>query len=632
MHLAHAARYETMAAREKESWNSRLGVILAVAGSAVGLGNFLRFPGQVAEYGGGAFMIAYFVSFLLIGLPICWAEWTMGRFGGQSGFNSCPGIMGRISRHPAGKWLGIIGVVIPVIIYMYYVLIEAWCLGYATNFLLGNMNFPTAAESLAFLNGFTGMEAHGAGVGFAVKQVGVFLVISFVLNFFLIYRGVSRGIELFCKYAVPLLVLIAIVIVVRVLTLGAPDPANPQNSIRNGLGFMWNPTKTFLVQEMTDAEGGTSRERMREFVGPRAREEATEAVGARENARAEAIATRRLPDGARLDPGLDAAAVRGVVDEALPPLMIEKVGLWQQLFSGKLWLAAAGQIFFSLSVGFGVIITYSSYLKKDDDIVLSGLAATSANEFAEVGIGGIMSIPAAYAFLGMAGLAGMTSAFALGFIALPNVFSVMPGGQIFGFLFFFLLFLAAVTSSLSMLQPGIAFIEEALNLTRKQSVALLGFITMIGTGYLTYFSANTIALDTMDFWVGTVMIYVLATIQIVIFSWVFGVERGFAEAHRGAAIRIPAVFKFIMKFVAPTLLIAIFFVFILQSFFGLAGGEVSEKVLLLTGTADTPPNSVAWGAIAIIASFALLCVFLVATSKRLQESTRNTEPSNPSHS
>ena len=77
---------------QKEKWNSRMGVIFAVSGSAVGLGNFLRFPGLVAEYGGGAFMIAYIISFLLIGLPICWAEWAMGRQGGQNGFNSSPGI------------------------------------------------------------------------------------------------------------------------------------------------------------------------------------------------------------------------------------------------------------------------------------------------------------------------------------------------------------------------------------------------------------------------------------------------------------------------------------------------------------------------------------------------------------
>ena len=90
---------------QKDSWNSRIGVILAVSGSAVGLGNFLRFPGQAAQNGGGAFMLAYFISFLIIGLPICWAEWTMGRYGGQRGFNSCPGILNAIWRHPAAKYL-----------------------------------------------------------------------------------------------------------------------------------------------------------------------------------------------------------------------------------------------------------------------------------------------------------------------------------------------------------------------------------------------------------------------------------------------------------------------------------------------------------------------------------------------
>ena len=77
-----------------EQWGTKLGVILAVSGSAVGLGNFLRFPGQAAANGGGAFMIPYFVALLVLGIPICWAEWTMGRYGGQKGFHSAPAIIG----------------------------------------------------------------------------------------------------------------------------------------------------------------------------------------------------------------------------------------------------------------------------------------------------------------------------------------------------------------------------------------------------------------------------------------------------------------------------------------------------------------------------------------------------------
>ena len=89
-------------AAPKETWSSRLGVIMAVAGSAVGLGNFLRFPGLAAQYGSGAFMIAYFISLLVLGIPICWAEWTLGRYAGQRGFRSSPGIFYALIRHPVG--------------------------------------------------------------------------------------------------------------------------------------------------------------------------------------------------------------------------------------------------------------------------------------------------------------------------------------------------------------------------------------------------------------------------------------------------------------------------------------------------------------------------------------------------
>ena len=92
--------------RKAEQWGSRLGVILAVAGSAVGLGNFLRFPGLAAQNGGGAFMIPYFVALLLLGIPLGWAEWTMGRYGGLRGFNSAPGIYSVIWRHPLAKYFG----------------------------------------------------------------------------------------------------------------------------------------------------------------------------------------------------------------------------------------------------------------------------------------------------------------------------------------------------------------------------------------------------------------------------------------------------------------------------------------------------------------------------------------------
>ena len=239
-------------AKQPESWNSRIGVILAVAGSAVGLGNFLRFPGQAAEYGGGAFMLAYFISFILIGLPICWAEWAMGRHGGQAGFNSAPGIFNYITRKPAFKYLGAIGVLIPVIIYMYYVYIEAWCLGYSVNFLTGHMDFTSIEDSSNFWGNFIGIGENGAAIGFGLSQVGIYLLVVFILNFILIYRGLSKGIELFCTYAMPTLVLIAVLILLRVLTLGTPDASMPDRNVNNGLGFMWNPTKHVVETQQQD--------------------------------------------------------------------------------------------------------------------------------------------------------------------------------------------------------------------------------------------------------------------------------------------------------------------------------------------------------------------------------------------
>ena len=467
-------------AQPREQWGTRVGVILAVAGSAVGLGNFLRFPGQVADNGGGAFMIPYFISLLVLGIPVCWAEWALGRYGGIRGANSCPGIFAATTKRKGLSYFGALGVLIPVIIYMYYVLIESWCLRYAFEYLIGGVDLSGATEQQVGKAGelfttVTAMDANGAAFTSSHLAVFGFFIATFILNFFLIYRGVSRGIEKFCIYAMPLMSLLAIVVLFRVLTLGTPDPALPDQNVVNGLGFMWNPD-------------------------------------------------------------------------------------FKALTNADTWLAAAGQIFFSLSVGFGVIVNYASYLKKDDDLALSGLTATSTNEFFEVCLGGLITLPAAFVFIGAVALSQRTgSSFGLGFNVLPVVFENMPFGRFFGFAWFFMLFLAAITSSVSMLQPAIAFLEEALDIGRKASVAILGMITLMGSLFVIYFSGGLAALDTMDFWVGTFLLFVLATIEVFIFSYFLGAEKGYDELNRGAEITIPRkVFIFMIKYVTPAYLLVIF--------------------------------------------------------------------------
>jgi SNF family Na+-dependent transporter len=460
--------------KRTEQWGSRLGVILAVAGSAVGLGNFLRFPGQAAQNGGGAFMIPYFVALLLLGIPLGWAEWTMGRYGGLRGFNSAPGIFSTIWRNPLAKYFGGVALLIPLIIYMYYVVIEAWCLGYAWYYLTGELMKGKEPETYkTFFDNFVGMNDDGFLYAGGQGQVIYFIGITFLANFILIYRGLAKGIEDFCKWAMPIMAICALVVLVRVLTLSPPPDAGPNQTVMGGLGFMWNPD-------------------------------------------------------------------------------------FQMLKEPKVWLAAAGQIFFSLSVGFGIVINYSSYLSKKDDVVLSSLTASAMNEFFEVCLGGLITIPAAFLFLGT--VAGQYGTFDLGFKALPNVFAEMPGGsgRLFGFLWFVMLFLAAITSSLSMLQPVIAFFEEGLGLKRHASVAFLGLITALGSAFVVYFSKNMMALDTLDFWAGTMLIFILAMIQSFLFGWVLGVDVGEREAHAGSHLRIPRFVFFVLKYITPLYLLAVF--------------------------------------------------------------------------
>jgi SNF family Na+-dependent transporter len=150
-----------------------------------------------------------------------------------------------------------------------------------------------------------------------------------------------------------------------------------------------------------------------------------------------------------------------------------------------------------------------------------------------------------------------------------------------------MLFLAAITSSLSMLQPVKAFLEEALGVSKGKAVAILAGLAGAGSLWVIYFSKDLAALDTMDFWVGTFAIFVLAGVQTICFGWVFGIDRGFAEAHVGAQMRIPGIYRVIIKYVAPIYLLVVFTGFCIQKLPGylrdLAHHDVARATLLLVG-------------------------------------------------
>jgi NSS family neurotransmitter:Na+ symporter len=502
--------------QKRMEWGTRVGVILAVSGSAVGLGNFLRFPGQAVSHGGGAFMIPYVCALLFLALPIGWAEWAMARYGGTKGFHSGPAILGVVGRGRIPRYFGVLAVLIPMVVYMYYVYIEAWCLEYSWLYLIGRVHLsgPVAEQVRAagqFFGDTTGTNANGV---FHISAL--FWLIVVALNIWLVYRGLSGGIEKFCQFALPAMALLAVIVLIRVLTLGTPDPGKPDQNVLNGLGYLWNPD-------------------------------------------------------------------------------------FSQLTHFETWLAAAGQIFFSLSVGFGVILNYASYLKEKDDIALSGFTASATNELFEVGFGGLITITAAFVFLGASGVVG---GFGLGFQTLPVVFHQMGFiGRWIGFAWFFLLFLAAITSSISMLQPAKAFFEEALAIPSGKALAYVSVICGLGSLWVIWFSKNTVALDTMDFWVGTFCIFVLATVQIICFGWVWGASNGAAELDHGALIRIPRFFIFVMKYIAPAYLLVVLGGFVYSNLYDALKKTAHDWVAL-------------WTLVIIVAVIVLLVVVLAMGERR----------------
>ncbi|NPB05490.1 MAG: hypothetical protein GXO08_03825 [Aquificae bacterium] len=247
---------------------------------------------------------------------------------------------------------------------------------------------------------------------------------------------------------------------------------------------------------------------------------------------------------------------------------------WNRLKDPNVWIAAVGQIFFTLSLGFGAIITYASYVRRNQDIALSGLAAASLNETAEVILGASIAIPAAVAFFGTANaiLIAQQGAFNLGFVSLPAVFSNMEAGQFFGFLWFFLLFIAGATSSVAILQPMIAFLEDEFGFTRKAAVTLTALIVFIGAQAVIFLAGF---LDEMDFWAGTFFVIVLGLFEVILFYWIYDAKKAWEEINRGGLITVPKLYFYVVRYVTPVFLLVLLIGFVINHIFGAAGGETT---------------------------------------------------------
>jgi neurotransmitter:Na+ symporter, NSS family len=495
-------------------WGSRIGLILAMAGNAIGLGNFLRFPVKAAANGGGAFMIPYFCALLFLGVPLMWVEWSMGRHGGVHGHGTTPGMFSLMWKHPAAKYLGALGISLPFVIVVYYNFIESWTLGFAWFSGTGKYFGLTTREAMGqFLRGFQGVEHNQFFASWL--PVIIFIGITISLNYYFLRKGISKGIEVLAKIGMPILFIFGIVLAIRVLTLGTPPSG--VSSVGAGMGFMWNPD-------------------------------------------------------------------------------------FSQLSRATVWLVAAGQIFFTLSLGQGIINTYASYLREKDDVTLNGLTTSMTNEFAEVILGGTIAIPVAVAFFGVVEtkLIASEGAFNLGFQSLPVIFQKIPLGQIFGAMWFFLLFIAGITSSVAMTSPAVAFLEDEFKWKREKAVNTV-FAVMVACTIAVVAFFKFGFLDELDFWAGTFGLVVFATIEIIIFSWIFGVKKGWENMHQGADLKVPKIFKFILKYVTPVYMLVVLGAWTYQ--------EAIGKFLMKGEEASRHPYL--WGARAMFIGLILLTVLMV---------------------
>lgn len=351
---------------KRATFGSKIGVILATVGCAVGLGNIWRFPYMLGENGGAAFLLVYISCILFLGIPVMITEFFIGRYSRKNAAGAFK-VMA-----PGTKWsvIGYNGVTAAFLILGYYAVVSGWTLEYIVQAFSGSLEGKNATD---FADEFT---AFSTGVFRPILWTVVFIALTHII----IVSGVKEGIERASKVMMPMLFLILIALCVRSITLpGASE----------GLTFLFNP------------------------------------------------------DFSKID--------------------------------SSVVLSAMGQAFFSLSIGMGCLITYASYFGKQTNLQTTALQVTILDTLVAV-LAGVMIFPAVFSF----GIEPTTGP-ELVFITLPNVFEQLPFGNIWSFVFFVLLALAALTSTISLHEVSTAYVHEEYHVSRKKAAIIVSVgVTIVG--------------------------------------------------------------------------------------------------------------------------------------------------------
>jgi len=435
---------------EKNGFTSKIGFVMAAAGSAVGLGNLWRFPYLAARYGGGMFLLVYLVLAVTFGFTLMLTEIAIGRKTGKSALSA----FGALNKKCT--WIGYLACTVPCIIFPYYCVIGGWVMKYLAAYLTGQGQMAAGDD---YFTGFLSL----------VGEPLVWLLVFLLMTAAVVVMGVQKGIEKASKILMPILVVLSVLIAIYGLT--------------------------------------------------------------REGAMA-GVAYYLIPDFGK--------------------------------FSGGLVFAALGQLFYSMSLAMGIMFTYGSYMGKKDNLE-SAVHQIEIFDTAIAFIAGLIIIPAVFAYSG-GDQSALNSGPSLMFITLPKVFQDMYMGNVVGVAFFLLVLFAALTSSISLMETIVSFVEEKTTWSRTKisiivtlASALVAVPSALGFNVWSHITVWGLSiLDFFDFLSNSVIMPIVAFLTCVFAAFVIKPQTIIDEVENGAPFKAKKLYVTMIKYIAPVFIIMIF--------------------------------------------------------------------------
>ncbi|SDK11637.1 sodium-dependent transporter [Natronincola ferrireducens] len=438
---------------KRDNFGSKLGVLAAAAGSAIGLGNIWKFPYVAGQNGGAAFILVYLLCVAIVGIPVMVSEFALGR---KTQANAA-GVFKKLK--PNSKWsiTGYLGIFTAFIILSYYAVIAGWIFAYIARSATGKLANIAPDQIGVYFESIIGSN---------IEPVFWSLFVI-VLTGFIVMSGIKEGIEKYSKILMPILLGILVVLMFRSLTLEGAS---------KGLEFLFKPDFSQLT-------------------------------------------------------------TKGVLE-------------------------ALGHSFFSLSLGMAIIITYGSYVKKDENIASLSLQVILVDTLIAI-MAGIVIFPAVFAY-GFEPQAGPT----LIFITLPAVFQEMPFGALFETLFFMLIGIAAITSTISLLEVSVAFVTEEFKLSRKKTTVILSSILFLLSipSALSFGALSGVTVfgktffDLFDFITSNIFLPLGGLLVCLFAAWVWGAKNVAKEVTSNGIFEFKweKLYSFTLKYIAPIAILLIF--------------------------------------------------------------------------